>query len=102
MYLNFLVSSQLYALVYICYTYLCGFPIYSNVYVCYFERYICFVFLKFDQRVSCLHLTISLLCLCLHIPLQCNEMRSVGICSPYVHYMIFSESCLEDKSSGNI
>ena len=50
----------------------------SNVYVCYFERYICFVFLKFDQRVSCLHLTISLLCLCLHIPLQCNEMRSVG------------------------
>ena len=48
------------------------------VYVCHFERYICFVLPKFDQKVSYLHLTISLLGLCSYTPLRCNEMRSVG------------------------
>ena len=59
---DFLDSSQLYVLVYICYTYLGGFPIYF-----YCIRLSLLkdtsVFSKFDHRVSCLHLTISLLCL---------------------------------------
>ena len=50
----------------------------SIVYVCHFEIYICFVFPKFDQRVSCLHLTISLLFLFSYTPLWCNQIRSIG------------------------
>ena len=38
-----------------------------------FERYILFCS-TFDHKVSCLHLTISLLCLHSVTPLQCNEM----------------------------
>ena len=37
-----------------------------------------YAFPNFDQMVSCLHLTISLLCLCSYTPLWCNKIGSVG------------------------
>ena len=83
----FLDSSQLYVL-YIHYTYLSGFPIY---FCCIHLSLLKDIFIfspKFDHSDSCLHLTISLLCLRSYTPLRCNEMRPAGnllsFCALYV------------------
>ena len=72
----------------------------SIVHVCHFERYICFFSLVLSQGL--LSTSDNIFALCSYKSLRCNKMRSVEKCSPFVHCMIFSESCLEDKSSGNI
>ena len=94
---DFLDSSQLYALVYICYTYFGGLPIISIVYVCHFERLSVLFFLKFDQRST----SDNIFALPIH-RYGITKCALSEICSPFVHYMIFSDSCLEDKSSGKI
>ena len=84
---DFLDSSQLYVLVYIHYTYLGGFLI--NFYCTRLSllKDISF-FYKFDHKVSCLHLTISLLCLPSCTLLRCIKMRPAGnllsFCALYV------------------
>ena len=100
---DFLDSSQLYALVYIWYTYLGGFPIYFyclrlslwKIYLfmfflilikgslVYTWQYLCFVYVRIHRY-------------------GVTKYALSEICSPFVHYMIISESCLEDKSSGKI
>ena len=98
----FFYSSQLYALVSICSTYLGGFHIYFycarlslwKLYLFFFFnlitgslvyiwQYLCFVYVRINRY-------------------GVTKCALSEICSLFVHYMIFSESCLEDKSNGKI
>ena len=75
----------------------------SVVYVCHFERYICLCFVLIFIKGSLVYIWQYLCFVYVRIHRYGVTKYALSeICSPFVHFMIYSESCLEDKSSGNI